>query len=85
MFLKLCSNILKTRLKEVKRETATAVYVRQLSAVFFSNLCDMAKEFQFQAFPNNPYCASCELFYSHFTFLSSTSESKTFSYPLNSF
>lgn len=60
MFLKLCSNILKTRLKQVKRETATAVYVRQLSAVFFSNLCDMAKEFQYQAFPNNPYCASCE-------------------------
>ncbi|XP_065199865.1 exocyst complex component 8 [Planococcus citri] len=58
LFLKLCSNILKSQLSTVKGETTNASYVRQLSAVFFSNLCYMAKEFQYQAFPNNPYCAS---------------------------
>ncbi|XKL68109.1 hypothetical protein PGB90_003600 [Kerria lacca] len=58
LFLKLCSNILKTQLKQIKREAATVVYVKELSAVFFVNLCNMAKEFQEQAFPNNPYCAS---------------------------
>jgi len=38
LFLKLCSCILKTQLKRVKREGATVLYVRQIGGIFFSNL-----------------------------------------------
>ncbi|PSN36893.1 hypothetical protein C0J52_11426 [Blattella germanica] len=57
LFLKLCSCILKTQLKRVKREGATVLYVRQVGGIFFSNLTDMAREF-LRAFPNSPSCAS---------------------------
>ncbi|XP_063224214.1 exocyst complex component 8 [Bacillus rossius redtenbacheri] len=57
LFLKLCSSILKMQLKRVKREGATALYVRQLGGIFFSNLTDMAREF-LRAFPGSPQCAS---------------------------
>ena len=57
LFLKLCSSILKTQLRRVKREGATVVYVRLLGGIFFSNMMDMASEF-LRAFPNSPSCAS---------------------------
>ncbi|KAJ9594195.1 hypothetical protein L9F63_014355, partial [Diploptera punctata] len=57
LFLKLCSCILKTQLKRVKREGATVLYVRQMGGIFFSNLTDMAREF-LRAFPHSPSCAS---------------------------
>ena len=57
LFLKLCSCILKTQLKRVKREGATVLYVRQIGGIFFSNLTDMAREF-LRAFPHSPSCAS---------------------------
>ncbi|KDR14056.1 exocyst complex component 8 isoform X2 [Zootermopsis nevadensis] len=57
LFLKLCSCILKTQLKRVKREGATILYVRQIGGIFFSNLTDMTREF-LRAFPHSPSCAS---------------------------
>lgn len=57
LFLKLCSSILKTQLRRVKREGATVVYVKHLGGIFFSNMMDMASEF-LRAFPNSPSCAS---------------------------
>ncbi|KAJ1524811.1 hypothetical protein ONE63_009682 [Megalurothrips usitatus] len=57
LFLKLCSSILKTQLRRVKREGATVVYVKHLGGIFFSNMMDMAGEF-LRAFPNSPSCAS---------------------------
>ncbi|PNF29096.1 Exocyst complex component 8 [Cryptotermes secundus] len=57
LFLKLCSSILKTQLKRVKREGATVLYVQQIGGIFFSNLTDMTREF-LRAFPHSPSCAS---------------------------
>lgn len=57
LFLKLCSSILKTQLRRVKREGATVVYVKHLGGIFFSNMMDMAGEF-LRAFPNSPSCSS---------------------------
>jgi hypothetical protein len=61
LFLKLCSTILKTQLKRVKREGATVLYVRQIGGIFFSNLTDMTREF-LRAFPHSPSCASGSYF-----------------------
>lgn len=58
MFLRLCTSILKTQLKRVKREGATVVYVKRLGGIFFSNLADMTREFHIRAFPNSPAAAS---------------------------
>lgn len=45
LYLQLCNAALKARLKRVKREGATIPYVKQLSAIAFSNLVEMAREF----------------------------------------
>ncbi|KAJ8935083.1 hypothetical protein NQ314_013028 [Rhamnusium bicolor] len=57
LFLKLCSSMLKTQCKRVKREGSTTVYVRHLSSVVFTNMCHMSDEF-LRAFPDSPSCAS---------------------------
>ncbi|XP_017784758.1 PREDICTED: exocyst complex component 8 [Nicrophorus vespilloides] len=57
LFLKLCSSMLKTQCKRVKREGSTTVYVRYLSSVVFTNMCHMTEEF-LRAFPDSPNCAS---------------------------
>lgn len=72
MFLRLCTSILKTQLKRVKREGATVIYVKRLGGIFFSNLADMTKEFHVRAFPNSPAAASVFVVWasqelSHFT------------------
>ncbi|XP_022188141.2 exocyst complex component 8 isoform X2 [Nilaparvata lugens] len=58
LFLKLCSSILKTQMKRVKREGAAVVYVKRLSRIFFSNLSEMIREFQIRTFSNCPEIAS---------------------------
>jgi len=58
LFLKLCSCILKTQLKRVKREGATVLYMRQIGGIFFSNLTDMTREFLRAFLPHSPNCAS---------------------------
>jgi len=58
LFLKLCSCILKTQLKRVKREGATVLYIRQIGGIFFSNLTDMTREFLRAFLPHSPNCAS---------------------------
>ncbi|XP_018562650.1 exocyst complex component 8 [Anoplophora glabripennis] len=57
LFLKLCSSMLKTQCKRVKREGSTTMYVRHLSSVVFTNMCHMSDEF-LRAFPDSPSCAS---------------------------
>lgn len=57
LFLKLCSSMLKTQYKRVKREGSTNMYVRYLSSVVFTNLCHMTEEF-LRAFPDSPSCTS---------------------------
>ncbi|GLV41624.1 Exocyst 84 [Carabus blaptoides fortunei] len=57
LFLQLCSSILKTQCKRVKRDGSTGVYVKHLSTVVFTNMCHMAEEF-LRAFPESPSCAA---------------------------
>ncbi|XP_050306757.1 exocyst complex component 8 [Anthonomus grandis grandis] len=57
LFLKLCSSMLKTQCKRVKREGSTTTYVRHLSSVVFTNMCHMSEEF-LRAFPDSSDCAS---------------------------
>lgn len=57
LFLKLCSNMLKTQCKRVKRECSTVMYVRHLSSVVFTNMCHMTEEF-LRAFPSSSSCSS---------------------------
>ncbi|KAF7992534.1 hypothetical protein HCN44_004878 [Aphidius gifuensis] len=45
LYLQLCNAALKARLKRVKREGATIPYVKQLSAIAFSNIVEMVREF----------------------------------------
>ncbi|XP_030749677.1 exocyst complex component 8 [Sitophilus oryzae] len=57
LFLKLCSSMLKTQCKRVKREGSTTMYVRHLASVVFTNMCHMSEEF-LRAFPDSVDCAS---------------------------
>ncbi|XP_043290134.1 exocyst complex component 8 [Venturia canescens] len=57
LYLQLCSAALKARLKKVKREGATIPYVNQLSAIAFSNIVDIAREF-LKLFPEATNCTS---------------------------
>ncbi|RZB39025.1 exocyst complex component 8, partial [Asbolus verrucosus] len=57
LFLKLCSCMLKTQCKRVKREGSTTMYVRHLSSVVFTNMCHMTEEF-LRAFPSSSSCSS---------------------------
>nr|XP_050846015.1 exocyst complex component 8 isoform X2 [Vespula vulgaris] len=57
LYLRLCSAMLKARVKRVKREGAIVPYIRQLSAIAFSNIAEMAKEF-LKLFPQSTNCTS---------------------------
>ncbi|XP_076683569.1 exocyst complex component Exo84 [Andrena cerasifolii] len=57
LYLRLCSAVLKARLKRVKREGPIAPYVKQLSAIAFSNIVEIAKEF-LKIFPQSTNCTS---------------------------
>ncbi|CAG9859377.1 unnamed protein product [Phyllotreta striolata] len=57
LFLKLCSSMLRTQCKRVKREGSTTTYIKHLSSVVFTNMCHMSDEF-LRAFPDSPACAS---------------------------
>ncbi|XP_011305129.1 exocyst complex component 8 isoform X2 [Fopius arisanus] len=57
LYLQLCNVALKARLKRVKREGATIPYVKQLSAIAFSNIVEMAREF-LKLFPEATNCTS---------------------------
>ena len=57
LYLKLCSAALKARLKRVKREGATVPYIKQLSAIAFSNIVEMSREF-LKIFPDYTNCTS---------------------------
>ncbi|XP_015437491.1 PREDICTED: exocyst complex component 8 [Dufourea novaeangliae] len=57
LYLRLCSAVLKARLKRVKREGAVAPYAKQLSAIAFSNIVEIAKEF-LKLFPQSTNCIS---------------------------
>lgn len=57
LYLKLCNAALKARLKRVKREGATVPYVEQLSAIAFSNIVDMSRDF-LKIFPPETNCTS---------------------------
>ncbi|XP_033223008.1 exocyst complex component 8 [Belonocnema kinseyi] len=60
LYLKLCSAALKARLKRVKREGATVPYIKQLSAIAFSNIVDTSREF-LKIFPDYTNCTSALL------------------------
>lgn len=84
LFLKLCSSMMRTQCKRVKREGSATVYIRHLSSVVFTNMCHMTEEF-LRAFPDSPSCSSSfivwasseiNLFTTHFikqVFISQTS------------
>ncbi|XP_076167911.1 exocyst complex component Exo84 [Ptiloglossa arizonensis] len=57
LYLRLCSAVLKARLKRVKKEGAIAPYAKQLSAIAFSNIVEIAKEF-LKIFPQSTNCTS---------------------------
>ncbi|CAG9814127.1 unnamed protein product [Phaedon cochleariae] len=57
LYLKLCSSMLETQCRRVRKEGSTATYIRHLSSVVFTNLCHMSEEF-LSAFPDSPSCAS---------------------------
>ncbi|XP_060829857.1 exocyst complex component 8 [Bombus pascuorum] len=57
LYLRLCSAVLKARLKRVKGEGATAPYVKQLSAIAFSNIVEITKEF-LKIFAHSTNCTS---------------------------
>lgn len=57
LYLRLCSAMLKARVKRIKREGATVPYIKQLSAIAFSNIAEMAKEF-LKLFPQSTNCTS---------------------------
>ncbi|XP_076653312.1 exocyst complex component Exo84 [Halictus rubicundus] len=46
LYLRLCTAVLRARLKRVKREGSIAPYAKQLSAIAFSNIVEIAKEFR---------------------------------------
>lgn len=57
LYLRLCSAMLTARVKRIKREGATVPYIRQLSAIAFSNIAETAKEF-LKLFPQSTNCTS---------------------------
>ncbi|KAF2880749.1 hypothetical protein ILUMI_25421 [Ignelater luminosus] len=57
LFLKLCSSMMRTQCKRVKREGSATVYIRHLSSVVFTNMCHMTEEF-LRAFPDSSSCSS---------------------------
>lgn len=60
LYLRLCSAVLKARLKRIKREGSTVIYVKQLSAIAFSNIVEIAREF-LKTFPKPTNCTSGNL------------------------
>ncbi|XP_029157447.1 exocyst complex component 8 [Nylanderia fulva] len=57
LYLRLCSAMLKARLSRIKRESTTVAYVKQLSAIAFSNIVEIAREF-LKTFPQSTNCTS---------------------------
>ncbi|TGZ56793.1 exocyst complex component 8 [Temnothorax longispinosus] len=57
LYLRLCSAVLKARLKRIKRDGTTVAYVKQLSAIAFSNIVEIAREF-LKTFPKSTNCTS---------------------------
>ncbi|EFN78206.1 exocyst complex component 8 [Harpegnathos saltator] len=57
LYLRLCSAVLRARLKRIKREGTTVAYVKQLSAIAFSNIVEIAREF-LKTFPQSTNCTS---------------------------
>lgn len=60
LYLRLCSAVLKARLSRIKRESTTVAYVKQLSAIAFSNIVEIAREF-LKTFPQSTNCTSGNL------------------------
>ncbi|OXU24983.1 hypothetical protein TSAR_014903 [Trichomalopsis sarcophagae] len=57
LYLRLCSAALKASIKRVKREGSTVAYVKQVSAIAFSNMAEVAREF-LKNFPCYTSCSS---------------------------
>lgn len=57
LYLRLCSAVLKARLKRIKKEGTTMAYVKQLSAIAFSNMAEIAREY-LKTFPQSTNCTS---------------------------
>ncbi|XP_076276534.1 exocyst complex component Exo84 [Lasioglossum baleicum] len=57
LYLRLCTAVLRARLKRVKREGNIAPYAKQLSAIAFSNIVEIAKEFR-KLFLQSTNCTS---------------------------
>lgn len=60
LYLRLCSAVLKACLKKVKKEGATVPYIKQLSAIAFHSITQIAKEF-LKIFPESTNCNSGEI------------------------
>lgn len=57
LYLRLCSAMLQARLNRIKRESTTMAYVKQHSAIAFSNIVEIAREF-LKTFPQSTNCTS---------------------------
>lgn len=60
LYLRLCSAVLQARLKRIKQDGTTMAYVKQLSAIAFSNIVEIAREF-LKTFPKSTNCTSGNL------------------------
>ncbi|XP_022172664.1 exocyst complex component 8 isoform X2 [Myzus persicae] len=58
LFLKVCSNLLKSQLQYVKRDGAMSTFVKKYSMVFFGTTIEITHEFLYKAFPNSSACSS---------------------------
>ncbi|XP_050436948.1 exocyst complex component 8 [Adelges cooleyi] len=58
LFLKVCSNLLKSQLQYVKRDGAMLTFVKKYSMAFFGTTIEITHEFLIKAFPNSPECSS---------------------------
>lgn len=68
-YLRLCSAALKASIKRVKREGSTVAYVKQVSAIAFSNMAEVAREF-LKSFPFDTSCSSGKIIlFANFTMI----------------
>ncbi|XP_050537306.1 exocyst complex component 8 isoform X2 [Daktulosphaira vitifoliae] len=58
LFLKVCSNLLKSQLQYVKRDGSVSTFVKKYSMAFFGTTIEITHEFLYKAFTYSPECSS---------------------------
>ncbi|XP_058791014.1 exocyst complex component 8 isoform X2 [Phymastichus coffea] len=65
LYLRLCSAVLKARLRRVKREGSILPYIKQMSAIVFSNISEMSQKFLKIFFPHTTCTSAFIVWCSH--------------------